>query len=208
MALRHFRPSARPNLAARVRWRAAHGRARVVRPRGGPERQSRPRAEHVIMDRQHRLQGGKASRCSSKNLRLRDLGHRGVHAGIEQALPSPRSRECLDQRAVRLGVVGWRQLAAVRRDDTLADPATLEPHGDSDHKGWCRRACAVLAAQRAPASHRHRGIFSGSPAAIHVPSGRMAVDRHPPPGAGPVAGTRTQARPRNAQRRRKATARS
>jgi hypothetical protein len=55
VALRHFRPSARPDLAARVCRRAAHGRARVVRPHGGPERQSRLRAEHVIMNREHRV---------------------------------------------------------------------------------------------------------------------------------------------------------
>ena len=59
-------------------------------------------------------------------LGLRDLGHRGVDAAVHQLLQPPCPGKRLDQHAVRLRLVGRRQLAAVRREFVLtADSARM-----------------------------------------------------------------------------------
>jgi transposase len=93
-------------------------------------------------------------------------------------------------------------------------------------KSWAMRVAgragmrkAKVALARKLAVILHRMLASGTsfvaerpprpePAERRRRSRVRAVDRHPPPGAGPVAGTMDQARPQDSQRRREATARS
>ena len=55
---------------------------------------------------------------------------RSAHAVIEQPLPTPSSRERLNQRPVGLRLRGWHDGAAIGSDDALAAAPPLEAHGD------------------------------------------------------------------------------
>ena len=65
-------------------------------------------------------------------LGVADLTDRRVEALIEHALPTPRARQRLDQRAVGLRLGRPRDLTAVGGDDPLAAATALKPDWDTD----------------------------------------------------------------------------
>ena len=75
------------------------------------------------------------SGASSASRRIRDLGHRGVDAAVQQLLPPPRSRQPLDKRAVGLRLGCGQRLVAVID--------AIRPCGyDSGMVSvWCSRPC-------------------------------------------------------------------
>jgi hypothetical protein len=66
-------------------------------------------------------------------------------------MPPPRSRQRLDQRAVRLRLASRHDRGAVRRDDPLAAAAALERHRDADGQPtpWTPRFAALAIAVKA-----------------------------------------------------------